>query len=201
MFRALLLFVLGFMLGIAEAATVYKCTDGKGLTAYQGTPCAPHQTTRLMTLRTATATATAPPADADDAVTTPRRSTKAASAAGGSKQRSPRRGSARSAAALRAESGTGRDPQSWQCRIGNGEVYYQHAPCPPTAIASVELKDGRTRGRSRSAAQALPVSATPLPRAEACRRIHAASASSRDGHERDEDVSSYERGLGRDPCR
>lgn len=200
MLRALLLFVLGFMLGVAEAAPVYKCADGKGPVAYQGTPCAPDQTSRLMTLRTAPVTA--PVIETDARVTTkPRRSTKAAGTAGTAKQRLPRRGAGRSATVPDAGRGAQRDQLSWQCRVGNGEVYYQHAPCPPTVIASVELRDGRTRGRHRSAAQAVPVSATPLPRAEACRRIHAASASSRAGHERDEDVSSYERSLGRDPCR
>lgn len=111
---------------------------------------------------------------------------------------SRRTGGQRAAAQSRA---AGSEPQSWQCRIGNGEVYYQHSPCPRSAVASVELRDSRTRGRHRSAVLSVPVSGAPLSRAEACRRIHAASASGRAGHERDEDVSSYERSLGRDPCR
>jgi hypothetical protein len=215
MLRVLLLFALGLLIGRAGAATVYKCTDGKDHVAYQATPCAPHLTTRVMQLRRGPVAAPA----ADDGA----RATKAARSArsrSATAQRTAKsqpvhvrgasntnvtatrsRGAGNTNATATRSRAAGSAPQSWQCRIGNGEVYYQHSPCPGTAIASVDLRDSRTRGRSRGAAQAVPVSATPLSRTEACRRIHAASASGRAGHERDEDVSSYERSLGRDPCR
>lgn len=202
MLRILLLFALGLLIGRAGAASVYKCTDGKDHIAYQATPCAPHLATRVMQLREGPVVA--PSADNGAGVTKPSTSARSRSATAQrvSKVR-PARGrgaGGRSATAARSRADES-EPQSWQCRIGNGEVYYQHSPCPRTAIASVELRDSRTRGRSRGAAQAVPVSAMPLPRTEACQRIHAASASGRAGHERDEDVSSYERSLGRDPCR
>ena len=41
----------------------------------------------------------------------------------------------------------------------------------------------------------------PLPRGEACRRMAAAGSIGRAGHARDESVSTYDRNLGRDPCR
>jgi hypothetical protein len=40
-----------------------------------------------------------------------------------------------------------------------------------------------------------------LPRGEVCRRIAAAGSIGRAGHARDESVSTYDRNLGRDPCR
>jgi len=40
-----------------------------------------------------------------------------------------------------------------------------------------------------------------VPRDEACQRIHSAGAIGRAGHQHDEDVSTYDRNLGRDPCR
>lgn len=201
MLRILLLFALGLLIGRAGATSVYKCTDGKHHVAYQATPCAPHLVTRVMQLRRDPAASSVgngthtaePPTTARSRSTAPQRARKSRLAPG-------RRTGGPNAAAARTRA-AGSEPQSWQCRIGNGEVYYQHSPCPRSAVASVDLRDSRTRGRYRGAAQAVPVSGAPLPRAEACRRIHAASASGRAGHARDEDVSSYERSLGRDPCR
>lgn len=202
MLRILLLFALGLLIGRAGAAPVYKCTDGKDHIAYQATPCAPHLSTRVMQLRRGPVAAPA----ADDGARAAKPATsgrsRAAIVPGVARARPARgRGSVGRSTMTKRSDAAASEPQSWQCRIGNGEVFYQHSPCPRTAIASVDLRDSRTRGRSRSAAQAVPVSAMPLARNEACRRIHAASASDRAGHERDEDVSSYERSLGRDPCR
>lgn len=200
MLRTLLLFALGLLIGRVDATSVYKCTDGKDHVAYQATPCAPHQVMQVMPLRRSPAVApsadsgthAAKPAAAARSRSTTTRTPRTRSAYG-------RRAGGQNAAARSRAAGS--EPQSWQCRIGNGEVYYQHSPCPRSAVASVDLRDSRTRGRHRSTAQTVPVSGAPLSRAEACRRIHAASASGRAGHERDEDVSSYERSLGRDPCR
>jgi len=202
MLRILVLFALGLLIGRAGAAPVYKCTDGKEHIAYQGTPCAPHLTTRVMQLRSAPAVT--PPATGGARATTAEASTRsrAAPVRRVGKARSARGyGAGRRSAMTNRSDAAVNEPQSWQCRIGNSEVYYQHSPCPRTAIASVELRDSRTHGRNHGAAQSVPVSGMPLARTEACRRIHAASASDRAGHERDEDVSSYERSLGRDPCR
>ncbi len=202
MLRILLLFALGLLIGRAGAAPVYKCTDGKDHVAYQATPCAPHLTTRVIQLRRDPAVV--PSADNGTRATKPSTTTRSrpATAKRVSKAQPARgRGAGdRNAKAARSRADES-EPQSWQCRIGNGEIYYQHSPCPHSAIASVDQRDSSTRGRRRSAAQAVPVSGMPLPRTEACRRIHAAGASGRAGHERDEDVSSYERSLGRDPCR
>jgi hypothetical protein len=53
----------------------------------------------------------------------------------------------------------------------------------------------------RSASTAFAVTSEAMPRSEACRRIAAAGSIGRAGHERDQSVSTYDRNLGRDPCR
>ena len=84
-----------------------------------------------------------------------------------------------------------RTAHSFECRASNGEVFYRHGACP----ASIAIP--RTSGARREAATAR-VSAQPLSRREACRRMQ---ATARAGRERDESYSTYERNLGRDPCR
>ncbi|MBN8728358.1 MAG: DUF4124 domain-containing protein [Xanthomonadales bacterium] len=81
--------------------------------------------------------------------------------------------------------------QSFECRASNGEVFYRHGACP----SSIPV---RSAGGSRRDAATASVSALPLSRREACRRMQ---SSGRAGRERDHSFSTYERNLGRDPCR
>ena len=81
--------------------------------------------------------------------------------------------------------------QSFECRSESGALFYRHTACPtsiprrgPAAAAA-----GRSTDRVR---------ATRIPRSDACKRMRSPG---RDGREHDEDVSTYERNLGRDPCR
>lgn len=183
--------------GCAAAATVYKCTDGKDHVAYQAQPCAAPLHGQVMQLRAVPIAAAAEPGRRDG--------TDASHSAGQQSRTAPqiRRGPALHGHRDTARRDTQADAAepSWQCRVANGEVFYQHSPCPDRVATAGSPRDGSTRGRRRAAAAMAAVSARPLPRAEACRQIHAASASDRAGHERDEDVSTYERNLGRDPCR
>jgi len=78
------------------------------------------------------------------------------------------------------------EPMSFECRAANGEVFYRHGRCPATI-----------RGKGRGATSTA-VTSSAIPRAEACARM---AHTSHAGHERDETVSTYERNLGRDPCR
>lgn len=199
MFRLPLVLVLLLCGSGPAAAAVYKCTDGKDHIAYQAHPCAAHLHSRVMQLEAAPAAPggeSAGSGRADRPGTSHRDEAKAAAAAP-TRRRPPgkRPGAARPQWPLPAAD------MSWECRVANGEVFYQHSPCPDRVAAASEQRDGATRGRRRGAAVETAVSAQALPRHEACRRIHAASASDRPGHERDEDVSTYERNLGRDPCR
>jgi hypothetical protein len=86
---------------------------------------------------------------------------------------------------------------SYECRAADGELFYRHGRCPAQIPAKDSLLQGRTKGKSAGYA----VTAQPIARAEACRRIERAGSIGRNGHEHDERVSTYERNLGRDPCR
>lgn len=185
MIRVLLLFALGFLVGHADAASIYKCTDSQNYIAYQDRPCAARLVSHTLVLKPRAPAAATPPADAD-----------------GRRAKAVRPGkAARTTAAPHPRSTASAASLSWECRIANGEVFYQHSPCPGRVAARSKRFDPATRGYSLAAAAPTAVSARALERGEACRRIHAASAGSRAGHARDEDVSSYARSLGRDPCR
>ena len=86
-----------------------------------------------------------------------------------------------------------RETVSYACRAANGEVFYRHGTCP--AKITAKGVSGKKAGESYG------VTAEPLSRSEACRRMASAGSIGRAGHERDERVSTYERNLGRDPCR
>jgi hypothetical protein len=185
----LLLPVLAVIAAPAHALTIYKCTGAEGVIAYQATPCGGQQRGSTFALRPELAAAAAPAAARPDREATrpsPRSRQPAAAA--------PRRRARTAIVSVTPDA-------SWECRAANGDVFYQHSACPAAVAGSIELRHAATRGRSRSSAAAIAVSGKPIARGDACRRIHAASASDRPGHERDEDVSTYERNLGRDPCR
>jgi hypothetical protein len=86
-------------------------------------------------------------------------------------------------------------------------VFYRHTRCPASVPGDGVVRDAfveRTRGSAtrnrRGAWQRVPVHGRKLPRAEACRLIQSPAAAVRDGHLRDERVSTYDHLTGRDPC-
>jgi hypothetical protein len=96
---------------------------------------------------------------------------------------------------------------SWECHAADGEVFYRHKRCPSSVpgdgvvrSAYAETFTGRHSRRRHTAWDRVPVHGKKIPRAEACRRIHAAGAAGRDGHLRDVRVSTYDHLMGRDPC-
>lgn len=202
MFRSPIALVLLLCAAGPADATIYKCTDGKDHIAYQARPCAAHLHSQVMALKAAPAPPAGESPGNDRSDGTGARHSSGDATTGNPSRPARRRappGNRSGATGRRLEADTA--SQSWECRVANGEVFYQHSPCPDRVVAASEQRDSATRGRRRGAAAAAAVSARPLPRSEACLRIHAASASGRAGHERDEDVSTYERNLGRDPCR
>lgn len=187
----------------APALTIHRCTGSDGTPAFQDRPCAAHQQSGVVVLR-------AEHLVVEPAATVPATSTSRSERHGNSRARATTKsGNARiTKSAIHPRNrrsptaaATASADSSWECRAGNGEIFYQHGPCPAAVIGGVEQRTSATRGRRRSDAQTVPVAGRPIARTDACRRIHAASASDRAGHERDEDVSTYERNLGRDPCR
>lgn len=169
----LLLLLLGLAGGV-RAAPVYKCIDAQGAVAYQQLPCSAGVDERTVEIAPAPAYAKSPEYAIDRPEPAPK---------------------------MRVTRTTRREPQamSYECRTADGQVFYRHASCPHSvASSSGSALSGRSgRGSSGSTS----VSSTRVPRDEACSRIHGAGAIGRSGHQHDEDVSTYDRNLGRDPCR
>lgn len=181
-------------MGGAHAASIYKCVDAHGHLAYQDTPCAAHVRQHKL--------------DVQPLPTIGDPSEVAASKRALSRYvRAPSK--VRAGRGTRSSSRPARDKTetSWECRAADGEVFYRHTRCPSsipgdgTVRAAYADKQSRenTRGR-RNAWSRVRVHGEKVPRTEACRRIHSAGAAGRDGHLRDETVSTYDHLMGRDPC-
>ena len=175
----LVLMVLALAGGV-RAAPVYKCTGGDGAVAYQQLPCAADQQARTMTFGAAPPIQPSPHYAAEPV----RDETPA------HEMRETHRGGRASA-----------EPMAYECRAADGEVFYRHTPCPHSIAAGTQTARNSRRGGFHSGSGTVTVSSRRVTREEACRQIHSAGAISRAGHEHDEDVSTYERNLGRDPCR
>ncbi|MGH8184471.1 MAG: DUF4124 domain-containing protein [Rhodanobacteraceae bacterium] len=180
-----------------HAASIYQCVDAHGHLAYRDTPCAPHARQNKLDVQPL-------PTIGDPAEVTAQRSrqTKA-------NRRSAHDGRhAHTAHTTRRRANT-KQEMSWECRAADGEVFYRHARCPSSVPGDGVVRDSyeenmastRRRGRGRRDAWAgVRVHGKKVTRAEACRRIHAAGAAGRDGHQRDQTVSTYDHLMGRDPC-
>jgi len=164
-------------LASASAAPVYKCRDAQDHIAYQDRACAATQQQSEIELMQAPPPLASVPPEHGRASTGPAERPR--------KTRAPHRGDTRERAVV-----------SWECRGADGSVFYRHTSCPKS-IAGAHAPAGSRKGGAKPVA----VSATPLPRAEACRRMARAGSIGRGGHEHDETVSTYDKNAGRDPCR
>ena len=172
--------MLGGMLAFAalgaHAASVYKCRSADGAIAYQDHACA--NGSAASEVEIAPPPPVAPSLDYGRDTHVARRSA---------------HGDSPSHATMRAR----RETVSYECRAANGELFYRHGTCPGRITA--DAGSGK-RGRG-GASSSFAVTSEALPRGEVCRRIAAAGSIGRAGHVRDENVSTYDRNLGRDPCR
>jgi hypothetical protein len=158
----------------AQAASVYKCRGADGAIAFQDHACAAGTTGSEVEIAPAPPVAPSPEYAVDSRET--HRATHASS----------HRGAVREP----------RDAVSYECRAANGELFYRHGGCP----GRIAAESGSAK-RGRGGASSFAVTSEALPRSEVCRRIAAAGSIGRAGHARDESVSTYDRNLGRDPCR
>jgi hypothetical protein len=141
----LLLFSLLALVAVAapaHALTIYKCTNPDGSVAFQDKPCAAHARGTEFALR------------ADPVVQAPPSASSVAS--------SSRSGKSRDTAASRrrkvsASHGHTRTPvvsvesdASWECRAANGDVFYQHTPCPSAIAGNIDLLRAPSRDRDRA---------------------------------------------------
>jgi hypothetical protein len=163
----------------AQADAVYRCSDGHGHIAYQDRACAnAQQETRVEIAQAPPQTPSPEYGDGSHARSAPR---------GGVARKSSRRGG-----------GSAAGPLSYECRASSGEVFYRHSGCPKSIKATGAAQ---ARGHKQQGSDSAAVSATPIARSEACRRLAAAGSIGRSGHQHDEQVSTYDRNAGRDPCR
>jgi hypothetical protein len=79
---------------------------------------------------------------------------------------------------------------AFECRASDGRVFYRLGRCPHSLA-------GDRGGRGKSP---VSVSGQPVAREQACLQMRRAGAIGRRGHEFDEQVSTYDKNLGRDPC-
>jgi len=173
LYEWLLLFALMCLLGGVRAESLFKCTDVQGEIAFQQQPCAASQEAHLIRLEPARAPLPSP----EYAI--PRES---------------RIGAGNERVRTRPER---RDADAYECRASDGRVFYRLAGCP----RSIAAEGGVARHRGRSAGSSVSVSSRPVSRSQACAEMHRAGAIGRSGHEFDEKTSTYDRDLGRDPCR
>jgi hypothetical protein len=170
-----------WMCGTAHAESVFKCRGSDGLVAFQDHPCARAEVQSEVELEPAPPAAVVVVAEAE--------------------QRADRT----SRKAAHGQTGYGHtakaktDVVSYECRADNGELFYRHGACPKQIRAAATKSGASPRGKA--GAQSYAVTAQALDRGEVCRRIARAGSIGRAGHERDETVSTYDRNLGRDPCR
>jgi hypothetical protein len=162
-----------------RAGSVYKCIGAGGAVAYQDLPCAADRHERMIELEAAPAYAPSPEYAFDRE--TPKHTTTTHAA--------------RSAA----------HTNSFECRSADGQVFFRHGGCPHSVPAGSGAasppRNGSSAHGSAKGAGSVSVSARRIDRDEACRQIHRAGSIGRAGHQHDEDVGTYERNLGRDPCR
>jgi hypothetical protein len=164
-----------------HAESVYKCRDAEGHIAYQDRACSGAQNETRIELATPSRNSSSP----DYGVAESRRAARTGAS----------RGAGRRTGSVEA--------MSYECRADNGEVFYRHSGCPKSIPAHRDrASDGsHARGKAERGASSSAVSAIPLTRADACKRMAAAGSIGRSGRARDESVSTYDRNAGRDPCR
>ena len=161
-----------------RAESAYRCDAADGAVTYQAEPCGPDRSERRIAIDPRPSVVVAP----DYAVAT------------------PAKGAAHDRASRTVARTHDSDERSYECRASDGEVFYRHSGCPH-ALPAPSGSGGGRGAKSGGAKTHVTVSARPLPRSEACAAIHRAGAIGRNGHAYDEDVSTYERDLGRDPCK
>jgi uncharacterized protein DUF4124 len=166
---------LGAFAHAAHAESVYRCRGADGATAFQDRPCADARAQSLVEIAPAPPVQPSPDYGFADA---------RASRVGRS---SPPRTSARAP----------REVVSFACHAADGETFYRHRACPK----QIAIAGSGARGRSGKSPQSVGVTAEAMPRADVCRELTRGGSIGRAGHERDESISSYDRNLGRDPCR
>lgn len=183
----------------ACAGAVYRCVDAHGQVAFQANACPARMRQTAVEIREQPLIDPGAPA----AMISPIRMKHEAGAPHRARAHPRMRGVSR-----RASGHKKKEPLSWECRAGDGEIFYRHTRCPHSVPGDGVMRStgtyvtGRGHGkrRGRNAWSPVSVHARKVPRSEACKQINAVAAVDRDGHAHDERISAYEHDVGRDPC-
>lgn len=173
------LLLLGMAAGV-RAETAYKCVDAQGAVAYQAIACDAQQSQSVIAIPPPPRYAPSPhyAVMRRDEVAAPRTRIVA-------RERTPKE-------------------TAFECRASDGRVFYRLGTCPHSIGADSSGGASKShRGKSNNAHSSgtVSVAAHQVALEQACHEIHRAGALSRDGHEFDEHVSTYEHNLGHDPCK
>lgn len=166
-----------------HAESVYKCRGADGLVAFQDHACIKAQVETQVEIEPPPPVVPSPDYGRDSRVA---RGVRTGGGAQTLRQRTAR---------------TSVELVSYECRAANGELFYRHGACPKQITAKPKTSTTSSRKRGASDAQTYAVAAQPMSRGEVCRQMARAGSIGRAGHERDESVSTYDKNLGRDPCR
>lgn len=168
----------------AHAGSVYRCVDSRGAVTFRDAACAESAQQTVVALAPAPKYAASPEYAVDR--DTPTRVTNRARHPG---------------TASRREIASG--GSSYECRTADGQVFYRHNSCPHS-VAALDQGGATHRGRGgaakSAAAKSVAVTSTRISRDEACYELRRAGAAGRRGHDYDQDVSTYDKNLGRDLC-
>lgn len=181
--RYALLAVLGLWATQGAADNVYKCVGSDGRLSYQARPCVQGQSQSTVTIHKAPS----PP---------PMPTTKPNPPA----PRSLRLEPAPRVAVPRPQPPP-KPATSYKCTVQDGMVFYRHGGCPADIATSTTVLTDRVRNTIEYRPYTLRVTGEAVPRAEACAAINKLTTSSRNGYKLDDRVSTYDKNLGRDPCR
>lgn len=163
----------------AQAGTVYKCVDERGAATYQDRSCTAATDQSTVALAPTPVYAESPHYAVDREETT----------------RTVPRASRSHAASHRMASTA---ESSYECRTADGQVFYRHSACPHS-VPALDHNNAAHRGRS-AAAKSVAVTATRISRDDACYELRRGGAAGRRGRDHDQDVSTYDKNLGRDLC-
>jgi hypothetical protein len=163
---------LGAFAKSAHAESVFRCRGADGAVAFQDRPCANASAQSVVEIEPA------PPVQPSPDY-------------GVASTHEPR------VAHARANTRAPREPISFACHAANGETFYRHGSCPK----QIAVADSGSHAKSGKGAKTVGVTAEAMPRADVCRELSRGGSIGRAGHAHDESMSSYDRNLGRDPCR
>jgi len=174
------LLLLGMTVGV-RAEAVYKCVNAQGAITYQAISCDAQQAQSVVAIPPPPRYAPSP-----HYVVARQEETAAPSTRSAARERAPKE-------------------TAFECRASDGRIFYRLGACPHSIAGATSASVGQGHrgktGAARSSGGAVTVASRHVSRDEACHEIHRAGALSRDGHEFDEQVSTYEHNLGHDPCK